>query len=49
MKINYNNAIVYCEGNFGLMDGKTANGLVRFSKMIIYLELITLDWEKQFF
>jgi len=26
-----NNAIVYCEGNFGQMDGKTANGLVRYS------------------
>ncbi len=26
-----NTALVYCEGNFGLMDGKTANGLVRVS------------------
>jgi uncharacterized NAD-dependent epimerase/dehydratase family protein len=25
-------AIIYCEGNFGAMDGKTANGLVRNSK-----------------
>jgi uncharacterized NAD-dependent epimerase/dehydratase family protein len=25
-------AIIYCEGNFGTMDGKTANGLVRNSK-----------------
>jgi uncharacterized NAD-dependent epimerase/dehydratase family protein len=25
-------AIVYCEGHFGGMDGKTANGLVRFSE-----------------
>jgi uncharacterized NAD-dependent epimerase/dehydratase family protein len=25
-------AIIYCEGNFGTMDGKTANGLVRSSK-----------------
>ena len=24
-------AIVYCEGNFGEIDGKTANGLVRHS------------------
>lgn len=24
-------AIVYCEGNFGMIDGKTANGLVRHS------------------
>ena len=31
MKIKNNNAIVYCEGNFGRMDGKTANGLVRYS------------------
>ena len=31
MKKNYNNAIVYCEGNFARMDGKTANGLVRYS------------------
>ena len=31
MKIKNNNAIVYCEGNFGQMDGKTANGLVRYS------------------
>ena len=26
-----NNAIIYCESNFGKMDGKTANGLVRYS------------------
>jgi uncharacterized NAD-dependent epimerase/dehydratase family protein len=25
-------AIIYCEGNFGEMDGKTANGLIRNSK-----------------
>ena len=25
-------AVVYCEGNFGLTDGKTANGLVRHSE-----------------
>lgn len=25
-------AIVYCENNFGTMDGKTANGLVRSSR-----------------
>ena len=24
-------AIIYCEGNFGRIDGKTANGLVRHS------------------
>lgn len=32
MSENLDKAIVYCEGNFGQMDGKTANGLVRFSK-----------------
>ncbi|RSL34901.1 DUF1611 domain-containing protein [Salibacterium salarium] len=26
-------AIIYCEGNFGEMDGKTANGLVRSSRL----------------
>ena len=31
MKTASSSAIVYCEGNFGLMDGKTANGLVRYS------------------
>ena len=25
-------AVVYCEGNFGQIDGKTANGLVRYSQ-----------------
>ena len=25
-------AVVYCEGNFGQTDGKTANGLVRHSE-----------------
>jgi uncharacterized NAD-dependent epimerase/dehydratase family protein len=25
-------AVVYCEGNFGRLDGKTANGLVRYSE-----------------
>jgi hypothetical protein len=25
-------AVVYCEGNFGSSDGKTANGLVRHSE-----------------
>ncbi len=27
-----NTAVVYCEGNFGAIDGKTANGLVRHSE-----------------
>ena len=25
-------AIIYCEGNFGSIDGKTANGLIRYSE-----------------
>lgn len=33
-------AIVYCEGNFGLIDGKTANGLVRHSEKYEILSVI---------
>lgn len=33
-------AIVYCEGNFGLIDGKTANGLVRHSEKYEILSII---------
>lgn len=33
-------AIVYCEGNFGLVDGKTANGLVRYSEKYKILSVI---------
>jgi len=33
-------AIVYCEGNFGLIDGKTANGLVRHSQKYTILGVI---------
>lgn len=33
-------AIVYCEGNFGLVDGKTANGLVRHSEKYKILSVI---------
>ena len=33
-------AIVYCEGNFGRIDGKTANGLVRHSEMYQILSVI---------
>ena len=33
-------AIVYCEGNFGAIDGKTANGLVRDSKRYKILSVI---------
>lgn len=37
-------AIVYCEGNFGEVDGKTANGLVRHSEKYRILSII--DSEK---
>ncbi len=33
-------AIVYCEGNFGALDGKTANGLVRHSEKYKILSVI---------
>lgn len=33
-------ALVYCEGNFGLPDGKTANGLVRHSEKYEILAVI---------
>ncbi len=39
-----NTAIVYCEGNFGAVDGKTANGLVRHSEK--YEILSVIDSEK---
>lgn len=34
------NAIVYCEGNFGKIDGKTANGLIRHSEKYKILAVI---------
>jgi len=37
-------AVVYCEGNFGGIDGKTGNGLVRFSEK--YEILSVIDSEK---
>ncbi len=37
-------AVVYCEANFGAMDGKTANGLVRHSEK--YAILAVIDSEK---
>ncbi|WP_223846195.1 DUF1611 domain-containing protein [Wenzhouxiangella sp. AB-CW3] len=37
-------AIVYCEGNFGEVDGKTANGLVRHSEK--YRILAVIDSER---
>ena len=33
-------AVVYCEGNFGAIDGKTANGLVRHSEKYTILSVI---------
>ncbi len=33
-------AVVYCEGNFGAVDGKTANGLVRHSEKYQILSVI---------
>ena len=33
-------AVVYCEGNFGRIDGKTANGLVRYSRAYRILSVI---------
>tara|TARA_R110001583_G_scaffold93706_2_gene236813 strand:+ start:37794 stop:39089 length:1296 start_codon:yes stop_codon:yes gene_type:complete len=33
-------ALVYCEGNFGLPDGKTANGLIRHSEKYEILSVI---------
>jgi uncharacterized NAD-dependent epimerase/dehydratase family protein len=33
-------AVVYCEGNFGALDGKTANGLVRHSERYEILSVI---------
>ena len=37
-------AVVYCEANFGAVDGKTANGLVRHSEK--YEILSVIDSEK---
>ncbi len=37
-------AVVYCEANFGAIDGKTANGLVRYSEK--YKILAVIDSEK---
>lgn len=36
-------AIVYCEGNFARIDGKTANGLVRHSEVYQILSVIDSD------
>ena len=37
-------AVIYCEANFGALDGKTANGLVRHSEK--YEILSVIDSEK---
>ncbi|GHC65251.1 DUF1611 domain-containing protein [Roseibacillus persicicus] len=39
-KIHPDTAIVYCEGQFGEIDGKTANGLVRHSEKYEILSII---------
>ena len=39
-QINVPTAIVYCEANFGAIDGKTANGLVRHSEKYKILSVI---------
>ena len=44
MKMNRARAIVYCEGNFGSIDGKTANGLIRHSE--VYEIVSVIDSEK---
>lgn len=36
----FETAIIYCEGNFGRIDGKTANGLVRYSEKYKILAVI---------
>lgn len=41
---NLTTAVVYCEANFGAIDGKTANGLVRHSEKYTILSII--DSEK---
>ncbi len=43
-RIQSETAIIYCEGNFGGIDGKTANGLVRHSEKYEILSII--DSEK---
>ncbi|MCU7811747.1 MAG: DUF1611 domain-containing protein [Candidatus Thiodiazotropha sp. (ex Notomyrtea botanica)] len=40
MSKNLTTAVVYCEANFGAIDGKTANGLVRHSEKYKILSII---------
>lgn len=42
-----NNAIVYCESNFNKMDGKTANGLVRYSEKYNIVGIIDSSYAGQ--
>ncbi|KPD11041.1 EBNA-1 nuclear protein [Phaeobacter sp. 11ANDIMAR09] len=44
---NTKTAIVYCEGNFAEVDGKTANGLVRHSETYEVLAVIDSKYEGQ--
>ena len=45
--ISMETAIVYCEGNFGEIDGKTANGLVRHSEKYRILSIIDSEKAEQ--
>ena len=40
-------AIVYCEGNFGKVDGKTANGLIRHSQACRIVSVIDSSHNRQ--
>jgi len=40
-------AVVYCEGQFGEQDGKTANGLVRHSEKYEILSVIDSRWVRR--
>ena len=40
-------AIVYCEGNFGKVDGKTANGLIRHSQAYRIVSVIDSSHDRQ--
>ena len=40
LEMQKDTAVVYCEGNFAAIDGKTANGLVRHSEKYVILAVI---------
>ena len=46
-QVQMETAIVYCEGNFGGIDGKTANGLVRHSEKYRILSIIDSEKAEQ--